>query len=209
MISWASWETDPCVNTADTRSDEDPRVTRTREEVHATVLRLLADDGPAAVTHTRVVEESNVSRATLYRHWPDRTALLVDAIGSERPQFDGGEPTGDLRTDLRNLLRAGAKALTETRSMPWLLAMSVRAAEDPDFAVVMERIAEVHDTPLGPLFRRGLADGSIRPDADQVLFQSMCFGTMFSLRFLWQRELEDELVDTVVDAILTGFRAPD
>ncbi|MEO1063373.1 MAG: TetR/AcrR family transcriptional regulator [Actinomycetota bacterium] len=182
-------------------------MTRTREEVHATVLRLLADDGPAAVTHARVVEESNVSRATLYRHWPDRTALLVDAIGSERPQFDGGEPTGDLRTDLRNLLRAGANALTETQSMPWLLAMSVRAAEDPHFAVVMERIAEVHDTPLSPLFRRAIADGSIRADADLVVFQSMCFGTMFSLRFLWQRELTDDLVDTVVDTILTGIQA--
>ena len=182
-------------------------MTRTREEVHATVLRLLAAHGPAAVTHARVVEESSVSRATLYRHWPDRTALLVDAIGPERPHFDGGEPTGDLRTDLRNLLRAGAKAMEETDTMPWLLALSVQAVDDPHFRVAMERIADVHDTPLTPFYRRALADGSIRPDTDLVVFQSMCFGTMFSLRFLWQRELADDLVDTVVDAILTGIQA--
>ena len=195
------------MNSAATRRDEDPRVTRTREEVHATVLRLLAADGPAAVTHARVVEESSVSRATLYRHWPDRTTLLVDAIASERPHFDGGEPTGDLRTDLRNLLRAGAKAMTETQTMPWLLAMSVRAVDDPHFRVVLERIAEVHDTPLGPLFRRGIEDGTIRADLDPVVFQSMCFGTMFSLRFLWQRDLTDALVDAVVDGILVGVAA--
>ncbi len=182
-------------------------MTRTRELVHATVLRLLASDGPAGVTHARVVEESSVSRATLYRHWPDRTALLVDAIGSERPHFDGGEPTGDLRTDLRNLLRAGARAMSETQALPWILALSVRAADDPHFRVVMERIAEVHDTPLSPLFRRAVADGSIRADTDLVVFQSMCFGTMFSLRFLWQRELTDDLVDAVVDTILTGIQA--
>ena len=198
------------MNTAATRGDEDPRVTRTREEVHGTVLRLLAADGPAAVTHARVVEESSVSRATLYRHWPDRTSLLVDAIAAVRPDFDLGEPTGDLRADLRDFLRAGAKALTETQAMPWLLALSLRAADDPEFRVVLERIAEIHDTPLGPLYRRGIADGTIRADLDLAIFQAMCFGTMFSLRFVWQQDLTDDLVETVVETILAGIEvAPD
>ncbi len=185
---------------------EDPRVTQTRNDVHATVLRLLHSEGPAAVTHARVVQESSVSRATLYRHWPDRTALLIDAIASERPDFDIGEPTGDFGHDLRTVLRAGAQLMQESHTIPWLLALSLGAEDDPELRQVFERIHDLHETPLAPIHRRGIAVGAIRDDIDPIVFQAMCFGTLFSMRFLWQRTLSDELVDAVADAVLEGVR---
>ncbi len=185
---------------------EDPRVTHTRSEVHATVLRLLESEGPAGVTHARVVEASSVSRATLYRHWPDRTALLIDAIASERPEFDIDEPTGDFRRDLRAVLRAGATYMEGSHTIPWLFALSMGAADDPDLRVVFERIHDLHDTPLAPIHQRGIATGMIRDDIDPIVFQAMCFGTLYAMRFLWQRHLSDDLVDAVVDAILDGVR---
>ena len=184
--------------------DEDPRVTRTRQLVHTTVLRLLESEGPEAVIHSRVVDESGVSRATVYRHWPDRTSLLENALASERPQFDVGAPTGDFRVDLTTYMRAGAKALNERRTVPWLLALSMRANHEPEYQVVLDRLLELHDTPLEPLYRVAAEQGYLRPDVTSEMFQAMCFGTLFAMRFIWQRPLDDDLVDEAVDSIMRG-----
>ena len=172
------------------------------------MLRLLESEGPAGVTHARVVEASSVSRATLYRHWPDRTALLIDAIASERPDFAIDEPTGDFRRDLRAVLGAGATYMDRSHTIPWLFALSSGAEDDPDLRLVFERIHDLHDSPLEPIHRQGIAVGMIRDDIDPVVFQAMCFGTLFAMRFLWQRHPSDDLVDAVVDAVLDGVRPP-
>ncbi len=56
-------------------------------------------DGPSAITHANVATAANVSRTTVYNHWPTREDLLratIDSIGTVTPALD--DLTGSLRT---------------------------------------------------------------------------------------------------------------
>ena len=59
---------------------ENPRTTRIRDIVLPAVIELLLAEGAGAVTALRVSEHAGVARSTIYQHWPDQQALLLDAI---------------------------------------------------------------------------------------------------------------------------------
>ena len=55
------------------------RAMRTREALLDAVERLVADEGPAAVTTTRLAAETGAAVGTIYRYFADREALLLSA----------------------------------------------------------------------------------------------------------------------------------
>src|ERR1700760_5146808 len=77
----------------------DARVIRTRNDILRATLDVLISQGLDGLTHPHLAEVAGYSRATLYNHWPNRTALLRDAF-SYRGAGEHSTPTGDLRSDL-------------------------------------------------------------------------------------------------------------
>lgn len=172
----------------------DPRAIRTRSIVLAAARDLLADEGQAAVTPTRLSKATGISRSTIYRNWPDPAEIVLDAIADEdaRPPF---EPTGDLRTDLTaylNLLRVGLEMPHTT-----LLATRIERAEhDPE----MEKAIRLTNTN-----RRTLMAGILEQTPEQfVEAHSLIVGPLFFQRFLAREPISDELIELVVDAYLAA-----
>src|SRR6201996_9306018 len=77
----------------------DARVIRTRNDILRATLEVLTSQGLDGLTHPHLAEVAGYSRATLYNHWPNRTALLRDAFAF-RGAGEHSTPTGDLRSDL-------------------------------------------------------------------------------------------------------------
>src|ERR1700733_2734147 len=85
-------------------SDEPPvtldkRVIRSKELVLRETYRLLSEGGIGGVSIDEVSRRSGVSKTTIYRHWPSRSALLLDAcskIGGQAEQPDSGSLGGDV-----------------------------------------------------------------------------------------------------------------
>ena len=94
------------------RSATDPRVALSRERVLAATLELLTETGLGGVTIDDISKRSGVAKTTIYRHWPDRSAIVIDAClrmtdGDEEPP-DTGSLEGDVRailTDLAGMLK--------------------------------------------------------------------------------------------------------
>ncbi|BCJ30505.1 TetR/AcrR family transcriptional regulator [Actinocatenispora sera] len=59
----------------------DPRARRTRAALRNAALALAAERPPASVTIAAVAAAAGINRATVYQHYPDRDALLADAMG--------------------------------------------------------------------------------------------------------------------------------
>ena len=77
-----------------------PRVEGERErEILAATLAVLADVGYDRLTMDAVATAARASKATLYRRWQGKAALVVDALASQKHPV--AEPdTGSLRDDL-------------------------------------------------------------------------------------------------------------
>lgn len=170
----------------------DPRVVETRRRVLAAARDLLADEGQAAVTPSRIAKATGISRSTIYRNWPDPAEIVLEAIADDgaRPPF---EPTGDLRHDLTaylELLRTGLE-MPHTK----LLATRIERAErDPETAEKI-RVSNTN--------RRNLmAETFQHPPEKFMAAHALIVGPLFHQRFLAREPITDELIELVVDAYL-------
>ena len=90
---------------------------RRSHAAHQAILRscvdLIRHHGPGAVTIEGVARAAGVGKQTIYRWWPSRGALLIDAMVTGRAQVELDLPdTGDLSADLAVVLTAVVRVLT-------------------------------------------------------------------------------------------------
>lgn len=118
-----------------------------RAAIHAAVLDELRECGFAALTMDAVAARARTGKATLYRHWPGKIELIVDAVRSSLSQIEVPEDDGDLRGQL--------------------LALLSRVADDmagPSGAAARILVAELVRTPeLTQLIRPHMTDPVIAP----------------------------------------------
>ncbi|MEM8903905.1 MAG: TetR/AcrR family transcriptional regulator [Actinomycetota bacterium] len=179
----------------------DPRISQTRAAVGEAVRALLVDEGWDAVTHQRVAERSGVGRNTVYRHFPDRLALLAHG-GNFVDDGHHAPITGDVRADLAAELRCFRRELFDGVVGTVIAAIFERADRDPEVAPLRDRLVEMGAGQTFDLVRRGMTDGLIDPDRDVAdVVASLC-GPVLYARFCQGRRPTDEAIDRIVDSQL-------
>jgi AcrR family transcriptional regulator len=164
--------------------------------------RLLESEGPDAVTHLRIAEDAGVSRATVYRHWPDRVDLIVDLVaeGAAIPGLDIPED-GTATDRLAAGIRSVASILDGDGAATFLLLLS-RALWDERIAEVRSRMVEHAQATLVALIEEGVETGefSIRDTPDAVI--DRLFGPVLARRLLRAEAIDDAFIDSLIDGVL-------
>jgi len=78
---------------------------------------LLAADGGAPITVAAIAERAGVGKQTIYRWWPSKSAVLLDAMIQRARQVAPAPDSGDLHADLRLFLRSTFAATPDNRSL--------------------------------------------------------------------------------------------
>jgi AcrR family transcriptional regulator len=184
--------------------DLDPRIARTRAVVLDAATHILAEEGHEGFTVDAVVARSGVAKTTIYRHWPTKIDLLIDAIKC----FDEDMPTpdtGTLRADLVALLTHLADDLADaawSRSMPGLIQ---RAEHDPDLARQHAAVVRAKSSALREVLERGQASGEVRADADLEVAFATLGGALFFRRLVLHERTTVQQVEALVDQVITGL----
>lgn len=181
-----------------------PQVQRTRRLMLDAARRLLSEHGPEAVTHLRVADAAGVARATVYRHWPDRSDILLDLLRRGADLHPAPPPANLPISDrVTGLLRTFAAALNGD-SGQIVTAMISLAEWDEDVFAALERMTAFGPKLLRDLLRIGLEEGSIVRGADIDLLADRLIGPLYLRRLLYH----DEITDTYVDHLVTSTLAP-
>lgn len=174
------------------------------------VLRLLeAGVGIDKLSIEGIAREAGVGKATVYRRWSGKDALLLDVLRSieeAAPELAGDSVRDDLVALLERLRRRGlakrGSALFRTvlghvRSHPGLWREYHRT-------VIAARRDLLHE-----VLRRGRERGELRSDLDVELLGELFIGPMMTRAMLHEwRELPEGLAERIVDAVLDGVRPP-
>ncbi len=178
----------------------DPRVARTHAVVLEAAASLLAEDGFERVTIDAIAERSGVARSTIYRNWPDRATMLVEAFET-MCEFVPVHPTRAIwPTDLRGVAQVLAGGLSNEawgRSLPSLIGA---ASHDPELreaqlAFNLRRRAAVEE-----VVQRAVARGEVSPHADIELAIIRFASSFFFAHLLTDLELNDDYIERVVAA---------
>ncbi len=176
-----------------------------RRRVLGAALEVLAESGMPGFTIESVARRAGASKATLYRHWPSASALLVDAMDAEfRPVDDVA--TGDVRADLIAVLTAAA-AMLDRPPLPELMAAFIDAAErDPALAELHASLTERRRRPLMRVVVDGMRRGDLRGDVDPEIVVDLLAAPFFYRRFVAHRPVPRGMPAEVVDHVLAGLR---
>jgi AcrR family transcriptional regulator len=182
----------------------------------AATLEVLGEVGYDRMTIEAVAAKAKASKATVYRRWPGKAALVVDAIHTTTPKAaaDGEAPcywpdTGSLREDLLAGCRAFVERLTSAEGA-LLTAVMTAQIRDPDLAAAM-RAASYDDKRRSCrlLCERAIARGELDSAAGVDTFVEVLPAIMFNRLLLSGQPFDEAFVHHVVDDIalpLLGFR---
>ncbi|HET8659783.1 MAG TPA: TetR/AcrR family transcriptional regulator [Micromonosporaceae bacterium] len=185
-----------------------PRSARADEAIIEAVLDLLAEGTPVdALSIEAVAARAGVGKATIYRRWANKDALLLDAIRALKgvpPQPAGASLRDDLVALVGSINRSQDRRAL--RVMPCLVPEVHRNPEH--YRIFQEMIEQRRDVMRGVL-RRGVESGELRADLDVELALTLLTAPMLVQKVLrWHPGLDEAtLPEQVVDAVLRGITA--
>jgi AcrR family transcriptional regulator len=185
---------------------EDRRVERSKAKVLAETYRQLVSSGIAGVSVDEVAHNCGVSKTTIYRHWPSRSALLMDAcsrLGSAPEVPD----TGTLEGDVRILLTQLAEQL-QTANWSSVYPSIIDAAErDSDIARLQAALHTAFMRPFEAVVdrakaRRGMSSRRLTSD-----FIPALVGPLFYRRWFSKQKIDKRFIDGLIALVLGTNRA--
>ena len=185
----------------------DPRVLRSKAAILEACAELIAEEGFSGVSIEAVAARSGAAKTTIYRHWPSREALLIEAFGVCTDATFAAPDTGSLREDLRVVLGGLATKLNEGGWCSALSSLADAASRDPE----LERLHIVTLTerrrPLTDVLERAAQRGDLPGDLDIEDAVALLAGPLFYRAMIARQSVDDAFVARAVDAGLAELGA--
>lgn len=184
-----------------------PRSELARQAILAAATELLLTRGLGAASMDAVAARAGVSKATIYRWWPTKETLALDAL-----YFQLSEPTveppdtGTLRGDLTALLTGWIAREGERPFGRVIGALITEAKTDQAFgALYRERYVEPRRAQARELFHRAVARGEIGPGTDVEAAVDLVYGPVYHRLLHGHASLTQEFAGCVVNAVVAGL----
>ena len=170
-------------------------------------MKLCREQGYANLSMDAIAAQAGVGKQTIYRWWPSKGPLMVEAVFEEALPRVRFEPTGEFEHDLRRQLRSTVSVMCEPDFGPRIAELVGEAQLNP---AVAEHLAQQLVRPLRNLNRTHLQNaqkqGLVRRNVDVDLAADMLFGPLWLRFLLTKAPLSAEYADALVDAVLNGLR---
>jgi AcrR family transcriptional regulator len=182
-----------------------PRNAQADQAIIQAVFDLLSSGLSAdALSMEAVAAKAGVGKATIYRRWPNKEALLVDAVATMKGPLP--EPKGEsVRDDLIMLIAAMRNKRMEHYGKVTMCLLP-EIAKSPEMRRIYQGVIEPRRDIMRAVLRRGIENGELRADLDVELTLLMISGPAVAQNMVnWNPQVSDEgFAEALVDALLRG-----
>jgi AcrR family transcriptional regulator len=163
--------------------------------------------GFAATTVEAVAARAGVGKATVYRRWPSKVPLVIDALDARAIEQVPIPRTGSVRGDLIEFL----VGLVETMSGPdgrLVAPLLAEISRNQELAEAFRRdLVAPRRAGVEEIIREGMARGELRHDLDVDLALDTPVGIIFQRLLILGEPVDKEVVRRIVDQLLEGIGA--
>jgi AcrR family transcriptional regulator len=181
-----------------------PRSVHANQAIIDAIVDLLVTGGYHEVTIEAVATRAGVAKTTIYRRWPSKAEMVVEAISAcKKDCLQAESCAGEtVACSLVGML----SMLSCSRTSRVLTGLAVEMAHNEELAVAVREglLKPNREVVLGTL-RRGVGTGEFRPDADLDVVADLLVGPMFFRMLVSGAELTPELAAETVDLVLRGI----
>jgi AcrR family transcriptional regulator len=183
------------------------RSERSHHAIIAATQELLVERGYPKLTIEAVAARAGVGKQTIYRWWPSRAALVLEAYLSGSDAVSLPPDSGSTRDDVRALIGWLAAVLAEPTGGRVIAGLVSDMQHDPALAEGFRAdVVPTRRQAMLAALQRGRERGEIRPDADLDLAVDTLHGAVFYRLLLSGEPLNAEFADRVADQVLDGLR---
>jgi len=184
-----------------------PRSVEADRAILTAALRMLGEHGFDGLTMEGVASAAGVGKATVYRRWPSKTDLVLDAIRSMKPMVDHPDH-GDVRSDLVELISGAVAWGDDSEFTTVVAALMSEIRRNSELAVVYrEQFLAPRRAESLAVIQRGIDRGELRPDTDLDLVLDMLIGAIVYRSMISGGDLTMSIAERAVDQVLQGIRA--
>jgi AcrR family transcriptional regulator len=183
-------------------TNEDERVRRSKQTVLAATFQLLSETGLSGVSIDAVSRRSGVAKTTIYRHWPSRSALVLDACSKLKSKSEVPD-TGSLKDDLALLAMNLASRLRSARWATVLPSIIDAAERDPELADLHSRFHAEMTTAFRSVVERAQHRGELSRSRRPTEIVALILGPLFYRRWFSREALDEGFVKRVIDSAVS------
>jgi AcrR family transcriptional regulator len=188
------------------RSPGRPRSQEARLAILRSTLKLLGENGFSDLSIEGVAAHANVGKATVYRWWPDKAALITDAFASSTGRNLHFPDTGSVYTDMNQQMRQVVKIFRSRRGRILSAILAAGQSDRDVIAAFRERFMKPRRQEAYATLQRGIQRGELRKDVDMDVLLDSLYGPIY-MRFLIRHDkLTPGFVDSLCELVLAGAR---
>ncbi len=207
MAEPASAATEAELSTAETRRRGRPRSEKSKAAILAVAGELLLERGLDAVSMDAIAERAGVSKATIYRWWPTKETLAIDALYEDwAAAYPVAPDTGCLRDDIRGVFLPWADHIVKRPYARVVGALITRARTDDAFAKEFDqRLVQPRRDRARIVFDRAIERGELPAETDIELALDLLYGAVYHRFLQGHLPLSRRFVEAVIDTALVGL----
>jgi AcrR family transcriptional regulator len=176
-----------------------PRSKETRRAILAAASELLDRDGYTAMSIEAIASRAGASKATIYRWWPHKAAVVMDAIlETANPSFAFPD-TGSAIEDVRRQLKVVIAAYNESRTGETVAGLIAGSQHDPDLAKAFsERFIAPRRVDAIATLERGKRRGELRADVNPGTVIDALYGSLYYRLLVHHVHTESDYADELI-----------
>jgi AcrR family transcriptional regulator len=185
-----------------------PRSAQAQAAILAAAVDLFSDLGFDGMSVEAVAAKAGVGKATIYRRWPSKEDLVVEAISGLIPPPEAPD-TGTTRDDLLAMVGSAIRFIRTTKAGDALPRMAGEiAARSPVGRRYVEKVIKPRRAVLAEIVQRGVRRGELRADLDVELAVDAVLGPAVLRKLMGTLDREsDDFPERLTDAALRGMLA--
>jgi len=181
-----------------------PRSEQARRAIFRSTLKLLRRSSFPELTIEAIAADANVGKATVYRWWPNKGALVVDAFASNAEDRLHFPDTGSVYRDM-SLQMTQFLAILRSQRGRIVAALLGGGQSDPELlSAFRERFLRPRREEAYKTLRRAMARGELPQGLDLDVVLDTLYGAIY-MRFLIRHdELSESYIREVCRLVLSG-----
>ncbi|HMF76040.1 MAG TPA: TetR/AcrR family transcriptional regulator [Bryobacteraceae bacterium] len=185
-----------------------PRSEEAHQAILAAALQLVFEDGFRSVSIDAIAAKADVGRATIYRRWPNKAAIVMDAFLQDVGPNISFPSRADATESLRTQMRLLAKAFRGKHGA-LIKALLGEAQFDPELAEAFrERWIRPRRESAMVTLREAMAKGQLRADIDLDTAIDALYGGIYYRLQIGNAPLSDSYIDSLFQHVVYGLRGP-
>lgn len=187
------------------KEEVDPRIERTRRVVLDATAELIGECGFGRTSIEAISDRSGVARSTIYRHWPERSDLLIEAFGKHLRPMVASEH-GDLRADLVEMFTHLCGFLTDGQTGTLAAAFISEAMRDPELAEMHIKFTKMRKAGLIRLIEAGIERGELPRGADAITMADDLAAPIFYRALILHQSIDDDWIQSHIHRWIEFYR---